>query len=150
MNFKLFILLVLLASNVSVAKVNKDFSLAVELENDTLDLSDPNLPKGYDNSSYYYFWAKAVITNESLSAKKLTTWSCSGAGFKVESDCVKNAVVCKKNFPKTILLQPKESYKIPLYLSLKKNYTGDTLKFRIRYPMAAIGWSEFVTMKLRR
>jgi len=148
-NFKLFILLVLLVNIPSVAKVDKDFSLAVELENDTLDLSDPNLSKGYDDSSYY-FWAKAVITNESMSPKKLTTWSCSAAGFKVDPDFIRNAVVCKKNFPKTILLQPKEIYKIRLYLSFKKNYTGDTLKFRIYYPMAAIDWSEFVTIKLFR
>ncbi len=149
MNFKLFILLVLLTSNVSVAKVDKDFSLAVEVENDTLDLSRPNLPKGYNDTSYY-FWAKAIITNESMFPKKLTTWACSGAGFKVEPSFIHNAVKCKKNYPKTILLQAKESYKIPLYLSFKKNYTGDTLKFRIRYPMAAIDWSEFITIKLRK
>jgi len=39
MNFKLFILLVLLTSSTIVAKVDKDLSLAVELENNTLDLS---------------------------------------------------------------------------------------------------------------
>ena len=45
MNFKLFILLVLLTSSTIVAKVDKDFSLAVELEDNTLDLTDPKLFK---------------------------------------------------------------------------------------------------------
>ena len=149
MNLKLFILLVLLASSTIVAKVDKDLSLAVELKNDTLDLSDPNLLKGYDDSRYFFF-AKAIITNESMSPKEVSIWSFPGIGIKVESDFIDNVAVCKKNYPKTILLQPKESYKMPLPLSLRKDYTGDTVKFRIRYPMAAIDWSEFVTMKLVR
>ena len=149
MNFKLFILLVLLTSSTIVAKVDKDLSLAVELKNDTLDLSDPNLPKGYDDSRYYFF-AKAIITNESMSPKEVTIWACPGFGMEVESDFVRNVVKCKKNFPRTIVLPPKESYKIPLYLSLRKDYTGDTVKFRIRYKEAATDWSEFFTMKLVR
>jgi len=149
MNLKLFILLVVLTSSTIVAKVDKDFSLAVELKNDTLDLSDPNLPKGYDDSRYYFF-AKAIITNESMSPKEVTIWTCPGFGMEVESDFVRNVVECLKNLPRTIVLPPKESYKIPLYLSLRKDYTGDTVKFRIRYKEEATDWSEFFTMKLVR
>jgi len=148
MNLKLFILLVLLTSTTIVAKVDKvdkDLSLEVELKNDTLDLSDPNLTKSHDDSRYY-FWAKAIITNESMSPKKIIIWTCSGFGIEVESDFVCNAVPCRSNFPYTILLQPKESYKMRLYLSLRKDYTGDTVKFRIRYPMGAIDWSKVPTI----
>ena len=153
MNFKLLMLSALLIVNTTMIKADNDFSLAVELENDTLDISDHNLSKGPDDSRYY-FWVKAIITNESISPKKLTTWSCFGFGFHVESDSVRTAVKCRKNYPKIILLQPNKTYDIPLYLSFKKNYTGNTLKFKIRNCQISydgcVGWSKFVTINLRR
>jgi len=150
MKFKLFILLVLLTSSTIVAKVDKDFSLAVELEDNTLDITDPKLSKRYDDSRYF-FWVKVIITNKSTSPKKFIYASCSGFKFEIESDSVRTARrVCKKNLLRTIWIQPKESYKVPLYLSFRKDYTGDTLKFRLRYPNPSSVWSDFFTIKLRR
>jgi len=33
---------------------------------------------------------------------------------------------------KNILLEPKETYDMPLYLSFRKDYKGNILKFRLR------------------
>ena len=139
---------IILISTTFAEKADKDFSVEVELRTDVLDISDTNLTKGYD-SSRHFFWVDAIITNEAILPKKFTYNSCSGYGFKIESDSVRTAVVtCKKNYRRVVLLQHKEIHKIPLYLSFEKDYTGNTLKFRIGGHN--IRWSKFVTVKLLR
>jgi len=156
MHFKLFILLLLLVSHITLLNADKNFSISIELENDTLDISENNLYKGMGDPAYG-FWVNAIITNESTSPKKLITYSCSGTYYEIESklDLVKPIGSCRQNIIGVSLLQPKEIYKDRLHLHFTKNYAGDTLKFRINYStlgtdLSKTGWSKFVTMKLRR
>jgi len=142
-------LLIVFISTTLAVKANKNFSIAVELENDTLNLSDTNLSRVYDDS-YYYFWTKAIITNQTTSSQKLTIWVCGGFNFEVKSDTVQSALACLKNFPKVIWLQPKEAHKVRIPLRFRKDYAGDRLKFRIKYRDITAGWSAFATVKIRR
>lgn len=120
MNLKLFILLVLLTSSTIVAKVDKDFSLAVELEDNTLDITDPKLSKRYDDSRYF-FWVKVIITNKSTSPKKFIYASCSGFKFEIESDSVRTARrVCKKIFLELSGSNLKKAIKYPYIFHLGK------------------------------